>query len=51
MRRFKICGAFFTEFHSRVTPDQDKCFMNKHIEKDFCICYNATRQKRCKSSM
>ena len=29
----------------------DTNFCDKHIEKDFCICYNANRQKRDKKSM
>ena len=32
-------------------PDKDKFLdCQKDIEKDFCICYNAYRQKRCKKS-
>ena len=31
-----------------VIPDKD-IFCDKHIEKDFCICYNANRQKEITS--
>ena len=34
-----------------LMPDKDKFLdCQKYIEKDFCICYNAYRQKRCKKS-